>query len=248
MNVFNQIGIKITTSFPVKFIKARFSSHKFIGLPLTAILTLIVFNLSLLTDFTEDVVNSKEFIQIDRHIAEWLFSERTPEIAAFLYVFTKLCSIKAVLAVTVVVLVVLMVNKLYYHMQSVLISVIGSGITIYLGKKIFEVARPHELAYYPEYSFSFPSGHATIAVGLYGMLSYFLIRQYKTMRFGAVMTLVLLIFLVLIGFSRLYLGVHYFSDIIAGYLLGSLCALLGITVTEWSHYNKFFKPVKKMTK
>ena len=127
-------------------------------------------------------------------------------------------------------------KKKYYFVIGILTSLLGCGLSIYLGKNIFEIDRPHQYAYYQENNFSFPSGHSTISVAFYGLLFYFFIGNSSTYKKRSVLISLAIVFWMLIGVSRLYLCVHYFSDVIAGYILGFLWLLLSISIIEWKDY------------
>ena len=86
---------------------------------------------------------------------------------------------------------------------------------------------------YLEKSFSFPSGHATIAVAFYGFIIYFLIKNVKSWNRKINIFFTGFILIILIGFSRLYLGVHFVSDVWAGYLIGAIWLIIGIGFTEF---------------
>lgn len=108
--------------------------------------------------------------------------------------------------------------------------VIGAEIVTFLGKLWFNRPRPL-LAVFHETDFSFPSGHATIAVAFYGYLAYILIKSLKG-RYQRVIIILTVLMVGLIGFSRLYLGVHYVSDVLAGYLVGALALIMGINFSK----------------
>ena len=78
-------------------------------------------------------------------------------------------------------------------------------------------------------SFSFPSGHAIAATLLYGFLAAFVVRKVQAWRWQVLAVLAAGLLILLIGFSRLYLGVHYLSDVLAGMAAGS--AWLGLCLT-----------------
>jgi undecaprenyl-diphosphatase len=109
-------------------------------------------------------------------------------------------------------------QKHYTRILPLLISVGGSSITVYILKELVDRARP-AVALYPEFSFSFPSYHAAVAIALYG---FFIFTIWKHDKHYLKKPLIIFFFLliVLIGVSRLYLGEHYLSDILAGYIIG----------------------------
>ena len=110
-------------------------------------------------------------------------------------------------------------------------TLLGAAATGYMMKILVGRARPSGLI--PsviETSFSFPSGHATAAMALYGFLAYLICALFPERKAPVLTAAVLLIGV--IGFSRLYLGVHFPSDVLAGYLLGGLCLLIGIAVAK----------------
>jgi len=100
----------------------------------------------------------------------------------------------------------------------------GGGLLDAMLKLMIRRPRPPYAArFLPHYSWSFPSGHAMSALIGYGMLAYLLVVLWthrRSTRISIVLGAALLI--VAIGLSRLYLGVHYFSDVVGGYAAGVL--------------------------
>jgi undecaprenyl-diphosphatase len=80
-------------------------------------------------------------------------------------------------------------------------------------------------------SFSFPSGHATVAFCYFGLLLWIGLKYFKRTTLRLTWALLMLFLIFMIGLSRIYLGVHYLTDVIGGYLSGGfwLLALLGST-------------------
>ncbi len=115
-----------------------------------------------------------------------------------------------------------------------LVSTTGGSLLTAVLKAVFGRARPELFeSGYTASSYSFPSGHATVAVGFYGTLT--LILAYRLggfARWAVVAGGVLLV--LLIGFSRLYLGVHYPTDVLAGFLAAPLWVVcVGVVYVVW---------------
>ncbi|MHB8860485.1 MAG: phosphatase PAP2 family protein [Minisyncoccota bacterium] len=107
----------------------------------------------------------------------------------------------------------------------------GAAVSGLALKDIVQRARPDGLIpAITESGFSFPSGHAVASMAFYGFVAFLLCRQYPrhAKLIGAAAAAIILA----IGFSRLYLGVHFPSDVIAGYVLGGLWLLIGIEITN----------------
>ena len=123
------------------------------------------------------------------------------------------------------------VHKHATNALALLISVGGAGVTVFLLKEIFYRTRPLLESVYIESSSSFPSGHATMAMAFYGFILYTIWKHYKHhLKNPFIIFLSLLI--PLIGLSRLYLGVHYLSDVLVGYAIGFIWILISLYVVK----------------
>jgi undecaprenyl-diphosphatase len=115
-----------------------------------------------------------------------------------------------------------------------IISTAGGVFLTTILKAVFRRARPElfESGYTAPF-FSFPSGHATVAVGFYGALTLILAYRLRGLARWAVVSGGVLLVL-LIGFSRLYLGVHYPTDVLAGFLAAPLWVIsVGAVYVVW---------------
>lgn len=147
-------------------------------------------------------------------------------------------------AILVGVLVVL-IYFLGYRWEALiaLLSVISSMILNLIIKLVVHQPRPQpDLVHVVKKlsSYSYPSGHVMFFMGFYAMLWYL---SYKVLRPSWYRTFLLALFgamVVLVGVSRIYLGEHWFSDVLGGYLLGSVVLLLVIRFYHWGK-PRFFK-------
>ena len=171
--------LRIKNKYPRSFyfIAQRFSINKFNGLPLSIFFVAISINLLLIFDFTEDVINSKKFIEIDSFIARFFLLIRNEQFAKFFYIITLTCNISTVIILGSGIGTYLLIKKKFHYAIGLLLSLLGSGLTIYLGKSVFKIGRPIEYSYYLENYFSFPSGHSTIAVSFYGLILIICIQK-----------------------------------------------------------------------
>ena len=104
-------------------------------------------------------------------------------------------------------------------------------------KLIFMRDRPYDLMIITETGYSFPSGHAMCALGFYGFIIYLTWHFNLEKKVKITFTILLSILIVLLGVSRVYLGVHYASDVLAGYRVSA--AYLIIYINFINKYLKF---------
>ena len=113
-----------------------------------------------------------------------------------------------------------------------LATALGTAL-VGLIKNLTQVARPQDL-YSGLSSFSFPSGHSSMSVVVYGLLAFFISRGWSAGRRWLLLAVTALL-IAAIGFSRLYLGAHWFSDVCGGVAMG--LAWTSVLVLGWRHNN-----------
>ncbi len=133
----------------------------------------------------------------------------------------------------VIALALLIFRKKAYF-EGFVVTLLGTAVSVWLVKILTHRVRPQELISLglKESSFSFPSGHAAAAMAFYGFMIYLLWKiSSNTLWRTKVFCLGSLIILA-VGFSRLYLGVHFFSDVIVGYAFGGVWLCIGIILSK----------------
>ena len=164
----------------------------------------------------EDVFN-KEIMYGDiigyKLISTFLISDFVTPIAKFITNFGG----AIFLSIATVMLFLFIKNKkigLSIISNIVLITVLNQ-----LLKRILQRPRPTEFRIVEETGYSFPSGHSMVSMAFYGYLIYLIYRYIKNKYVKWTLITILSILICLIGISRIYLGVHYTSDVLGGFLL-----------------------------
>jgi len=177
----------------------------------------------------EDVVTGDPLLLADSALYHALQELRTVPGDTVMIAITELGDTTVVAAVTLIVLLWLMWKRSWRTAAYWLIAIAGASALNSVIKVALHRARPGELLYSGWSAFSFPSGHSTVNVVLYGFLAFLIAREIRpAWRLVVVLGAATLIFL--IAFSRLYLGAHWFSDVLGGLAFGSAwLALLGLS-------------------
>ena len=107
---------------------------------------------------------------------------------------------------------------------------LSSLVLMFLLKYLFQRKRPLSPLLKAAKGLSFPSGHAIMAVTFYGLLLYILLHTIDIGWLKYLLAAVLVMLIVLIGYSRVYLRVHYASDVLAGFIIGFIWLLISLSV------------------
>jgi membrane protein DedA with SNARE-associated domain len=211
----------------------RLAPGQYLGLHLTVGLLAAAGCLWLFGGVTEDLLNNDPLVRFDETVATILHEWATPTLTAFFLVVTALGSLEFIGFLGLVVTAIFVVQRRWLDLGTWLAALTGGVVLNQLLKNLF--ARPRPFFEHPlvlETSYSFPSGHATMSLIFYGMLAYFAVRALRTWRARTAVVFGAALLVLLIGFSRMYLGVHYFSDVVAGFASGGVWLSALITGSE----------------
>lgn len=218
------------------FLQARLTQQRFSGLPLTLLLIAFLYTFILFVGLIEDFLTSDPIVAVDIRLANLLHVFRSPELVTIFLWATLLGKSLLVIIFAVLAAAALWLWRKRTYILPLWLAIIGSQVVTFIGKLSLHRTRPEGLVpVYVENSYSFPSGHATIAVAFYGFLIYCLIRGTKRWAYKINALFAGLVAIAVIGFSRLYLGVHFLSDVLSGYLLGLLWLIISISLVEWKN-------------
>lgn len=177
--------------------------------------------------FAEDVFN-KEIVRGDvigyQFISDYIMSEKLTPVIKMITNFGG----AMVLSITTLLLLIIIKDKKIG--VGILINLCtATGLNLIL-KSLLQRSRPTEFRIINETGYSFPSGHSMISMAFYGFIIYLIYEKVKNKYIKWTSITLLSILIVMIGFSRIYLGVHYVSDVLAGFLfsIAYLIVYIGI--------------------
>lgn len=214
------------------FLDAQKTMHS-LGMSARAILfAAILVALMMLLGVMGAVLAGGPLVTLDRHLENLFAAFRFPTLLSVFYAITLFGESPLALAAALVTSGGLWLRKRSVHACTIWIALLGSGAFTLTIKEAIARPRP-SVAALAETSAAFPSAHAAIAVGLYGFLCYLILQSHRPvqLKIGAFMSTCIAVFL--IDLSRLYLGVHYLSDVLAGNCVGLIGLLAAIGITGW---------------
>jgi undecaprenyl-diphosphatase len=182
--------------------------------------------------------------QFDNAILRWMGTHGTP----FLDVWTlELTALGARIVVYMVVLVAsafLWQSRHHYSAVMLWVAVIGAGLINSVLKISFNRPRPDVFPWRTQHVglASFPSGHAMTSIVVYGTLAFLIARLAPTKWQRRLVWTVAMLVVVTVGLSRLYLGVHYPSDVLAGFIIGGAWAIICALGMEAVRYFRTRRP------
>lgn len=222
----------------VRRLEERLTPRRHTGLPLTLVVIAAFYIAALLGGLVEELLEADELVRLDEWINQRIGRVRTDGMITVFRWITDLGGSAALVAVALVTTGMLWVGHRGHAIGPLWLTIIGSQITTYAGKYAFLRERPESVAEVAAITPSFPSGHATSAIAVYGFIAYLVAKDMTTarQRFEVVYWTVVLIGM--IGFSRMLLGLHYASDVGAGLLVGGFWLLLGFALTEHGYHGR----------
>ena len=181
---------------------------------------IIVFICLLITMEMFFALFAKEVMKRDiigyRLISKYLISDVTLPIAKLI---TNFGGVIGLIILAIVVSTILIIKKKTLMGILIWVNLACSGLLNQILKRIVQRPRPTEYRLIEENGYSFPSGHSMVSAAFYGFFIYLIFKNVKNkyIKWSSISFLSLLI--ILIGISRIYLGVHYTSDVMAGFVI-----------------------------
>lgn len=227
------VRARTSNAAPLRWLRARLRRDTPTGIWLTATVAIAVWPFASFLGVASGVVRGGTIAQIDERIANLMPAVRTPGETAFFGAATMLVSWQALTVLTVAAAAVLWWRRRRFLAAVVVGTVLGQELLATLVKLAFGRHRPDaSLALLDVGTLSFPSGHAIRATVVYGLIAYLLIRAYRTAAARAAVVAGYLIVVLLVGMSRVYLGVHFVGDVWGGMLFGAAVLVVVVGFLE----------------
>lgn len=182
-------------------------------------------------DIAWNVLTKDKITVYDEIIVQFINQLASPSFTEGVVFITNFGGMNTLSVLLLVAISLLLVRKLWTEAILVTGSTLGGTVLMFALKDLFHRARPVVgTPIIRETGYSFPSGHTTISMCFYGILLYLVFRYCKPLWLKCLLSLALTYLIGMVGLSRVYLGVHYPSDVWGGFLLGlfwlSLCVFV----------------------
>lgn len=177
-----------------------------------------------------DYIFTTDLTQIQTQIYDYMLKIQNPHLSKFLFFFTKTSNPVPVLIGTLIICLLLFLKRYRMEALLVLLTILTLTFSNVLLKNWFSRERPPFEHLIQETGYSFPSGHSMMSFGIAILICYLAFHLSSSTPLSIILTLIGFLYSFSIGFSRIYVSVHYLSDVIGGYLaaISVTCLLIAI--------------------
>lgn len=227
---------RFASSFPRlhAFLIGRLNPASSTGLPLTLLCLAAIYGAAVLGSLVEDLREVEGLMVLDAGLNSFLLPYRASWLVKGFLWITALGAGPAITGMAAAASALLLSQGQTRMLLPLWTTLAGAEATTWAGKHLIGRMRPAFLDAVTEASPSFPSGHATAATALIGFLAYVTARGLPSLRQRFETSFWAAVIIGLICFSRVFLSLHYLSDVAAGVLVGTVWLLVGIGAAELS--------------
>ncbi len=224
------------------FIQARLSPQGYFGLQMTIGAIVLIAASWLFGTVSEDVLTGDPLTVVDQFLAEWFQAHAVPLVTQIMRVVSNLHGIVAISIYAVLLAIYLLWKRDWFWLVCLATTVPGGMLLNVLMKHAFQRARPNVgdplLALS---TYSYPSGHVAGTALFYGVLGAMLITRIDVWRWRVLIAFTAITLVLLVAVSRMVLGAHFLSDVIAAFAeaVAWLSICLTATHTWWKHRTEF---------
>ncbi|WP_017733079.1 phosphatase PAP2 family protein [Nafulsella turpanensis] len=215
------------------------SYHSYLGLLLGILLSLLMgaFLVNAFGELLEEL-RDKELVRFDTSVAGPVHALRSDGLTNIMLVVTWMGDRTAYIIFGVLLFIIfyLRYRSFIFPLQTSMVLLVAGGLNRWL-KSWINRPRPAAEHLAEAGNMSFPSGHSMSAIAFYGFLIYLVWRLVDTTWLRWTLSILLSILILSIGLSRVYLGVHYPSDVLAGFAAGGACLAVFIAIFTFVRFH-----------
>jgi undecaprenyl-diphosphatase len=216
-----------------RFVRARLSPQGAFGLHLTAGLLLMLAAGWVFAGIADAVVSGAAITVLDVRLAAWFHTHASALLTNTMLAITWMHSTPGILLLALLFAAWLYRRRVFHWLLATVLAVPGGMLLNVALKHLFRRARPHfDDPLLTLSTYSFPSGHTAGATVLYGIVACYLVVHMRSVAGRVAVVAAAVAAVALVALSRMYLGVHYLSDVLAAAAEG--CAWLAVCVTAVS--------------
>ena len=222
-----------------RFLSARFSPGGAYGRQLTLGVLVLALATWIFATIAEEVVTHDSLVLTDLAVTQWFQLHTHPALTRAMWYFTQLHGNLGIAIMTAIFAFFLYWRSHHFWVVALVSSVFGGMLLNALLKLIFQRPRPvldHPLLTLTTHSF--PSGHTLNATVFYGLLAAFLIARQRSISCRLTAPLLAVLMISLVATSRVYLGVHFLSDVLASVAEGIAWLALCLTAINTSRLRR----------
>lgn len=209
-------------------------------LPLLLGLAIFILMTAIVDELSEEIGDREPLNAVDIRLSNYLHVRGSSAITTAMHAVTSFGSTLVAVSVAVVFGLFLLWKRRVAWLLTLIASVLGGALLNRLLKYLFHRPRPFfDDPILTLTSYSFPSGHTMLATVLYGVIAAYFVTNVRSWQQRASIVFSAGLLILLVGFSRIYLGAHYLSDVLAAFAEGfawlSLCLTVLFSVSDVTH-------------
>jgi membrane protein DedA with SNARE-associated domain/membrane-associated phospholipid phosphatase len=230
---FDWISMKVSYHMPRvwEFLRDRFRAGGWYGLNLTIALVFFMLALFSFGEIVEDLIDEETLFYLDFRIQGLAKGIISPVATRSMVTIANFGGIYITVITIMIIFVYFLCKRDWWRLFTLFLAVGLGEILLVLLKLFFHRPRPvHQLAM--AHGYSFPSGHAFAATIVYGFLIYVTWRSIKDRAIRLTISALSILLIVLVGISRIYLNVHWLTDVLGGYAAGLTWLVLSVIIVN----------------
>lgn len=219
----------------IAFVKARLSPGGYLGLELTLAALVMVAAAWVFGGVAEDVATGDPLTLVDAWLAQWLHARMSPGLTQLMLAVSEVHNTIPVIVYGVLIACVLIATRNWPRLIMLVAMLPGGMLLNFAVKQAFQRARPSFVDVASSLAtYSFPSGHTMAATVFWGFVAAWVVPNLRQWRWRVMVVMGACLMVALVAFSRIYLGMHYLSDVLASMAEGTAwTALCVIAFRTW---------------